>query len=75
MNSLYHEFVVQFHEVAEKVEVPAETIEQYHRFTGEYNAFVQNFQAAIADLLKAGKTDIEPPSVKAALELPRTVRS
>lgn len=75
LNSLYHEFVVQFHEIAEKVEVPAETIEQYHRFTEEYNAFVQNFQSAIADLLKAGKTDIEPPSVKPALELPRTVRS
>jgi hypothetical protein len=36
----------------------------------EYNTFVQNFRENIAELRKAARTEIEPPSVKLANELP-----
>lgn len=75
MNSIYQEFADQFYEIAEKVEVPPETLEQYNKFTAEYNVFVQNFRACIADLLKAGKTELEPPSVKMAQELRQMARA
>ena len=65
----YFEFVEQFYEVASKVELPRETIDQYNRFATEYNAFVQNFQDAIRELRKLAQTEIEPPSVKSANEL------
>jgi len=65
----YHEFVEQFYEVAEKVELPQETIDQYNRFVVEYNAFVQNFRDSISELKKFARTEIEPPSVKFAQEL------
>ena len=68
LNSLYYEFVEQFSEIAEKVDMPAETTDQYHRFAVEYNAFVENFRGCVSELLKAGKTEIEPPSVKLATE-------
>jgi hypothetical protein len=66
----YHEFIEQFYEIAEKVEIPRETADQYNRFVVEYNAFVQDFQDIIAALRKVAKTEIEPPSVKLARELP-----
>ncbi|MEE8204619.1 MAG: hypothetical protein V3T68_01065 [Dehalococcoidales bacterium] len=69
INSLYYEFVEQFQEIAEKVEIPPETLQQYHRFVLEYNAFAENFRNCISELLKAGKTEIEPPSVKSAKEV------
>ena len=69
INNHYYEFVEQFHEIAEKVEIPRETIDQYNRFVEEYNAFVSNFRDNIAELKKVAKTEVEPPSVKLAREL------
>jgi len=69
VNSHYYEFIEQFYDVAEKVEVPPETIDQYNRFVMEYNAFAQDFRDNISELRKVAKTEIEPPSVKFAREL------
>ena len=69
INSHYYEFVEQFHEVAEKVEIPQEAVDQYNRFVMEYNAFVQHFRDNIVELKKVAKTEIEPPSVKLAQEI------
>jgi hypothetical protein len=68
----YDEFVEQFCEVAERVELPPETIELYNRFATEYNAFVQDFRDSIAELREAARTEIEPPSVNFAKELRAT---
>ena len=65
----YYEFVEQFHEVAEKVEIPPETVGQYNKFVAEYNAFVQDFRDRLSQLRKVARTEIEPPSVKFAKEL------
>jgi len=65
----YYEFVEQFCEVAERVELPQETINLYNRFAMEYNAFVQDFREGIAELKRFTHTEIEPPSVKLAKEL------
>lgn len=70
LNTHYYEFVVQFYEIAEKIEIPPETLDQYNRFVAEYNAFVHDFQETIAELKKVPRTQIEPPSVKLARELP-----
>ena len=70
INNHYYEFIEQFYEIAEKVETPPETKDQYNRFVMEYNAFVQNFQDSISELKKFARTEIEPPSVKLAKELP-----
>jgi len=69
INNHYYEFVEQFYEVAEKIELSREIIDQYNRFTVEYNAFVQNFRDSISELKKFARTEIEPPSVKLAKEL------
>jgi len=69
VNSHYFEFIEQFYQVAEKIEVPRETIDQYNRFVVEYNAFAQDFRDNISELRKVAKTEIEPPSVKFAKEL------
>jgi len=68
INGHYFEFVEQFYEIAEKVEILPETVDQYNRLVMEYNTFVQNFRDSIADLKKATRTEIEPPSVKLARE-------
>lgn len=70
MNSHYYEFIEQFCDVAEQVEIPRETIDLYNRFVMEYNAFVQDFRDNIAELRKVAKTEVEPPSVKFAREIP-----
>ena len=70
VNDHYYEFVKQFCEVAEKAEVPPETIDQYNRFAMEYNAFVQDFRDNISEMKKVNETGLEPPSVKLARELP-----
>jgi hypothetical protein len=70
LNTHYYEFVVQFYEIGEKIEIPPETLDQYNRFVAEYNAFVQDFQETIAELRRVPRTQIEPPSVKPARELP-----
>lgn len=69
MSTHYYEFIEQFYELAQKIEVPQETKEQYNRFVMEYNGFVQNFRDNIVEMNKAAKTEIEPPSVKFAKEL------
>ena len=69
VNSHYCEFVEQFYEVAERIEVPPETVDQYNRFVAEYNAFVQDFRDNISELRKVARTEIEPPAVKFAKEL------
>jgi len=70
INTHYFEFIEQFHEVAERIEVPQDTVEQYNRLVMEYNAFVQNFRDTITELRKVIRTEIEPPGVKIARELP-----
>jgi len=70
VNSHYYEFIEQFYEIAENVEIPRETIDQYNRFVTEYNAFAQEFRDNISELKKFAKTEVEPPSVKFAKELP-----
>ncbi|MFC2043767.1 hypothetical protein ACFLT8_00965 [Chloroflexota bacterium] len=72
MNSHYYEFIEQFHEIGEKIELPPEIIDQYGRFMVEYNTFVQNFRNSIADLKKVARVEVEPPSVKLARELTKT---
>lgn len=69
VTSRYYDFVEQFYEVAEKVEIPQETIDQYNRFVMEYNAFAQSFRENITELRNIARTEIEPPSVKLAREL------
>ena len=69
INSHYYELVEQFYEIAAKVEIPRETVDQYNRFVMEYNAFVQDFRDNIGELRKIAKTQIESPSVKFAREL------
>ncbi len=66
ITSHYYEFVEQFSEIAAKVEVPPEALEQYHKFVMEYNAFVQDFREHITELKSVARTGIEPPSVKLA---------
>jgi len=66
----YQEFIEQFCEVARSVELPPELVDQYNRLAVEYNAFVQNFRDNIAELRRVARTEIEPPSVKFAKELP-----
>ena len=68
-NNHYYDFVDQFYEIAEKVEIPQETVAQYNKFVMEYNAFVQDFRDSISELKKIARTEIEPPSVKFAKEL------
>ena len=71
LNDHYYEFVEQFYDIAEKVEIPPATKDQYNRFAVEYNTFVQNFRESIAALRRVAGTEIEPPSVKLARELSR----
>ncbi len=72
ITSRYYDFVEQFYEVAVKMEVPPETVDQYNRFVMEYNAFAQNFRDNITELRNIARTGIEPPSVKLAKELVKT---
>jgi hypothetical protein len=70
LNNHYYEFIEQFREIAEKIDLPPSTRDHYNRFAEEYNVFVQNFRETISDLRGIITTDIEPPSVKTAIELP-----
>ena len=67
--SHYHEFVEQLYEIAQKFEIPRETVDLYNRFSEEYNGFAQNLQESIILLKKTAKTEIEAPSVKLAKPL------
>ncbi|HCP60140.1 MAG TPA: hypothetical protein DIT43_00970, partial [Dehalococcoidia bacterium] len=44
VNSHYHEYITQFCEIGERVEIPREIRDQYSRFVVEYNTFVQDFR-------------------------------
>ena len=70
MNNHYYEFVEQFTEIAERLEVPKNAIEHYRKFMEEYNIFVQNFREAINELRLVARTQLEAPSVKLAHEIP-----
>jgi hypothetical protein len=72
ITSQYYDFVEQFYEIAVKVEVPQETLDQYHKFVMEYNAFAQDFREHITELKSVSRTGIEPPSVKLAQEVVKT---
>ena len=69
LNNHYYEFIEQFHEIAQSVEIPREARDQYNRFVVEYNSFLQNFRDSIVQLKKVAKAEIEAPSVKMAREL------
>jgi ABC-type transport system involved in cytochrome bd biosynthesis fused ATPase/permease subunit len=69
MTNLYHEYIEQFSEIAEKVAMPQETLEQYYKFAVEYNTFVEQFRDAISELKKVARTEVEPPSVKMVHEV------
>ncbi len=69
INNHYYEFVEQFSEIAQRFEVPKETIERYRKFTEEYNLFVESFRDAINELKTIARTQLEAPSVKTAREL------
>jgi hypothetical protein len=69
INSHYYEYVEQFCEIAESMEIPPETAVQYQKFVAEYNTFVQEFHDVISELKQVAKTAVEPPSVKFAREL------
>ena len=69
MNNHYYEFIEQFAEIAQKFDVPRDSIDQYNKFTAEYNVFVQNFREAINELRAIARTQLEAPSVKTAREL------
>lgn len=69
MTSLYYEFVEQFYEIAQKVAIPAETLEQYHRFVVEYNSFAEQFRELIGEMKRIARTEVEPPSIKLAHEV------
>lgn len=69
LNNHYYEFVEQFYEIAEKIDIPPATRDQYNRFVVEYNSFVQNFRETVAELKRVAGTEIEPPSIKLAKEL------
>ena len=70
LNNHYYEFVEQFYEIAEKIDLPPSTRDHYNRFASEYNVFVNNFRDTIAELKSVMETEIEPPSVKMANILP-----
>jgi len=72
INNHYYELVEQFCEIAGRVEIPQETIDQYNRFAAEYNAFAQDFRDNISELRRVAKTEIEPASVNFAKELSMT---
>ncbi|MCL2474935.1 MAG: hypothetical protein FWF37_02230 [Chloroflexi bacterium] len=67
LNSLYHEYIEQLRDIAEKVELPTEMIEQYNRFSAEYNSFTNSFRELINLAVKSGKTELDANSVKDAI--------
>jgi hypothetical protein len=72
ITSHYYDFVEQFYEIAARVEVPQEALDQYGKFVMEYNAFVQNFREHVTELKSIARTGIEPPSIKLAQEVVKT---
>lgn len=72
ITDLYYEYIEQFYEIAEKIELPAETLSQYKKFVMEYNTYIVQFQELVSELKKVAKTEIEPPSIKTAHEFSGT---
>lgn len=72
ITNLYYEFVEQFNEIAQKVALSAETLKQYNRFVVEYNSFAEQFRELIGELKQMACTEVEPPTVKLAEEIPTT---
>jgi hypothetical protein len=70
ITDLYYEYIEQFYEIAEKIELPVETLEQYDKFVMEYNTYIVQFQELVSEMKKFARTEIEPPSIKAASVLP-----
>lgn len=71
LNNHYHEFTEQFVEIVNRFDVPKDVLEQFNKFTEEYNVFVQNFREAINELKTIAHTQLEAPSVKTVKELKR----
>lgn len=69
ITSLYYEFIEQFYEIAQKKPLPAETLEQYHKFVVEYNSFAEQFRELISEMKRIARTEVEPPSIKLAHEV------
>ncbi len=69
MVKMYQEYIQQFAEVANHIELPVETIEQYKRFCVEYNTFVGQFRDLLAGLRRVARIEIEPPSIKMAPDI------
>jgi len=69
LNNHYYEFTEQFVEIANRFDVPKDILEQYNKFTEEYNIFVQNFREAINELKTIAHTQLEAPSIKLVKEL------
>ncbi|MBN2076004.1 MAG: hypothetical protein JW762_10680 [Dehalococcoidales bacterium] len=70
LSNHYYEFVEQFYEIADKIDLPPSTRDHYNRFASEYNVFVNNFRDTLSELKSVMETEIEPPSVKLANILP-----
>ena len=73
MVNMYHEYVEQFAEIANRLEVPVETLEQYQKFVVEYNTFVTQFRELLASLRRIARIEIEPPSIKLAPDVTKTM--
>lgn len=73
MVNMYHEYVEQFAEIANRMEVPVETLEQYQKFVVEYNTFVTQFRELLASLRRIARIEIEPPSIKLAPDVTKTM--
>ena len=71
LNNHYHEFTEQFVEIVNRFDVPKDVLDQFNKFTEEYNVFVQNFREAINELKTIAHTQLEAPSVKTVKELKR----
>lgn len=69
--NMYQEYIQQFAEVANHLELPVETTEQYGRFCVEYNTFAGQFRELLAGLRRVARIEIEPPSIKTAPEINR----
>ncbi|MDD4635433.1 MAG: hypothetical protein WC231_06155 [Dehalococcoidales bacterium] len=71
MVNMYQEYIEQFAEIANRMDVPIESLEQYQKFGVEYNTFVHQFRDLIAALRRVARIEIEPPSIKLAPEISR----
>ena len=61
--------VEQFYVIAQKIELPQETTDQYRKFATKYNTFAKQFRGLISEFKKIARTEIEPPNIKLASEL------